>query len=99
MSRYVYFLATFAVLIAAPAPSFADSQPLVIYPRLYNFPGQQLCQVDRSDSRYREFCSPQNYHPYGASGYRPFGTYRPYRAARRYWVAPDARVVPIDSSH
>ena len=80
MGRHTYLLAAIllaaiAVLMAAPAPSFADDRLVVIYPRIYNFPGQQLCQVDRNDRRYREFCSPQSYHPYGASGYRPYGTY------------------------
>ena len=98
MSRYFLFAATFAALMAAPAPAptFADDLPLVIYPKIYNFPGQQLCQVDANDRRYREFCAPPSYHPYGASGYRPYGTYRPYRGMRRYWVAPDARIVKIN---
>ena len=95
MSRYIYALATIAVLIAMPAPSIADDPPVVIYPRISNFPGQQLCQVDRNDRRYRELCAPQSYHPYGASGYRPYGTYRPSRNVRRYWVMPNARVVHI----
>ena len=99
MPRHIYLLATFALLIFAPAPSFADSQPLVIYPRLYNFPGQQLCQVDNSDRRYREFCSPQSYHPYGVSGYRPLGTYRASRGVRRFLVAPNARIVHIDPNN
>ena len=97
MSRYFYFLvAMLALFVAVPGLSFADDQTIIVYPRVYNFPGQQLCQVDRNDRRYREFCSPQSYHPFGASGYRPYGTYRPYRSAQRYWVAPSARVVTID---
>ena len=100
MPRHVYLLVILSMFIAAfvsaPAQVRADETTVVIYPRIYNFPGQQLCQVDRNDRRYREFCSPQSYHPYGASGYRPYGTFRPYRGARRYWVAPDARVVHIN---
>ena len=95
-THYICFLAVFTALVATSVPSFADGLPLVIYPRLYNFPGQQLCQVDREDSRYREFCAPQSYHPYGVFGYRPLGSYRHYRHVRRFWVAPDARIVKIN---
>jgi hypothetical protein len=97
MRRYTYLLTAIAVLITAPAPSFADDLPLVITPRIYNYPGQQLCQVDRNDRRYRELCAPQSYHPYGVFGYRPFGTYRPYRSAQRFRVAPNARIVHINT--
>lgn len=97
MPRYFYCLmATLAVFISASAPSYADDPIIIVYPRVYNFPGQQLCQVDRNDRRYREFCAPQSYHPFGASGYRPLGTYRPYHGAQRFWVAPSARVVNVD---
>jgi hypothetical protein len=68
----------------------------VIHSRIYNFPGQQLCQVDRNDRRYREFCAPHSYHPYGATGYRPFGTYRPLRRARPYLLAPNAKIIRIE---
>jgi hypothetical protein len=99
MSRYFYLLAMFAIFISTPAPSFADDQVIIVYPRVYNYPGQQLCQVDRNDRRYREFCSPQSYHPFGATGYRPFGTYRPYRSVQRYWEMPGARVVNVDPQY
>lgn len=96
MPRFFFLIAMLAVFVAASSPSFADDQTIIVYPRVYNFPGQQLCQVDRNDRRFREFCSPQSYHPFGASGYRPFGTYRPYRSAQRYWVMPSARIVTIE---
>ena len=41
-------------------------------------PSWELCQRDRRDDGR---CSPYNYQPYGAYGYRPLGTYRPQRAA------------------
>mgnify|MGYP000368557193 CR=1 FL=1 len=94
MSRYVYLLFAAAVLIAAPAPSFAEL-PLVIHSRIYNFPGQQLCQVDHADRRYRAFCAPPSYHPYGSAGYRPFGTYRPPPRTRPYVLAPNAKIIHI----
>lgn len=101
MPRIFYPLVCFfvltAMLAAAPAEVHANDVTVVVYPRIYNFPGQQLCQVDRNDRRYREFCAPQSYHPYGASGYRPLGAYqayRPHRFVRRPW--PSAKVVQVD---
>ncbi|HWP27185.1 MAG TPA: hypothetical protein VNL39_12650 [Xanthobacteraceae bacterium] len=94
MPRYIHLLAAVAVIFAAPSPSFAEP-PLVIHSRIYNFPGQQLCQVDRAGRRYREFCAPQSYHPYGITGYRPFGTYLPLRRARPYVLAPNAKIIRI----
>ena len=96
MLRHVYLLAAIAAFIAAPAPVYANDRPVVVYPYIYNYPGQQLCQVDRHDRRYSELCAAQSYHPYGLSGYRPYGTYRPYRGEHGYWVAPDARVIKIN---
>lgn len=93
MSRYI-LAATAAILAAVPVPSFAEP-PLVIHSRIYNFPGQQLCQVDRADRRYREFCAPASYHPYGIRGYRPLGTYRPTGRVRPYVLAPNAKIIHI----
>lgn len=83
-------------VIIPPAQPKAQEVTVIAYPRIYNFPGQQLCQVDASDRRYREFCAPQSYHPYGAFGYRPLGTYQPYRPrlVRRGW--PNAKVIHVD---
>jgi hypothetical protein len=94
MSRHIHLLAAAAVLGCLPAPSFAEL-PLVIRSRIYNFPGQQLCQVDHGDRRYREFCAPPSYHPYGITGYRPFGTYRPLRRLRPYVLAPNAKIIRV----
>jgi hypothetical protein len=97
MSRYIYLLAAIAALVTTvPAPSDADNLPIVIAPRIYNFPGQQLCQVDQSNGRYRELCWPQSYHAFGASGYRPLGTYQPYRSFRRVWRQPNALIVHVE---
>lgn len=103
MPRTIYlFVSLFAcasVFIASPVQVSASDTIVLVQPRIYNFPGQQLCQVDRSDRRYREFCAPQSYHPFGASGYRPLGTYqayRPHRFVRRAW--PSAKVVHVDPS-
>ena len=99
MSRHIILMAVLAALAALPQASRADEQTILVYPRIYNFPGQQLCQVDRSDRRYREFCAPQSYYAYGAFGYRPLGTYRPYHAARVYRVAPSAKIVHVHPEH
>ena len=95
MLRQAYFLAALAALIAAPAPLQANDLPVVVYPSIANYPGRQLCQVDPSDRRYRELCGAHSYHPYGAAGYRPYGTYRPHHSAPGFWVAPDARIINI----
>ena len=99
MSRYLYALAALAALSAAPTPVLADDPTVVVYGRISNFPGQQLCQVDRSDRRYRDLCWPQSYHPLGYFGYRPLGTYQPYRSVRRFWIQPSAKIVRIDPNN
>ena len=98
MPRLFYLFVFLCVLVISPVHVAAQDVTVIAYPRIYNFPGQQLCQVDRNDRRYREFCSPQSYHPFGATGYRPFGTYatRTYRFVRRPYVQPSARIVRID---
>ena len=95
-SLLVSLSAILLVIVTSPAPLAAQEVTVIAYPRIYNFPGQQLCQVDASDRRYREFCAPQSYHPYGAFGYRPLGTYQPYRPrlVRRGW--PSARIIHVD---
>ena len=99
MPRHFYLIAVLAMLIISlSAPAKADDV-LLVTPRIYNYPGQQLCQVDRNDRRYREFCAPQSYQPFGATGYRPLGTYqvrRPIRVVRRPW--PSAKVISVDTS-
>jgi len=99
MPRHFYLIAVLAMLIISlSAPAKADDV-LLVTPRIYNYPGQQLCQVDRNDRRYREFCAPQSYQPFGATGYHPLGTYqvrRPIRIVRRPW--PSSKVIGVDTS-
>ena len=54
----------------------------------------QLCQPDRHDRH--ALCGPYSYQPYGASGYRPYGSFRQYRVAPAYVYVPDARILTID---
>jgi len=95
-SLLVLLSAIVFTLVASPAAVRAQEVTVIAYPRIYNFPGQQLCQVNAADRRYREFCAPQSYHAFGASGYRPLGTYQPYRPRlmRRDW--PSARIVQVN---
>ena len=95
MLRVRNCLAAFAAIFVLQAPASANDLPVVVYGGIHNYPGQQLCQVSRSDRRYRELCWPQSYHPYGAAGYRPMGTYRSYRSVRRAWIQPSAKIVQI----
>ena len=56
----------------------------------------ELCQKDRrSEGR----CTPYDYQPYGAYGYRPLGSYRPQHAAPAYVYVPDAKIISIDVSN
>ena len=72
---------------------------LPVYPYLRPDPAWKLCQIDAPPrgARVHYYCGPYSYHPYGANGYRPYGSYRPYRSAPVYVYAPDARVLYIES--
>ena len=96
IKRFVFVLVCAGALVTSLSLGLAQDVTVIAYPRIYNFPGQQLCQVDRNDRRYREFCAPQSYHPYGASGYRPFGTYQTYRPRYVRRMMPSAKIVRID---
>ena len=61
MSRFFFLV---AVLVAASIPTASSADDLVVlHSRIYNFPGQQLCQVDHTDRRYRDeqTCHPDTY--------------------------------------
>ena len=59
-------------------------------------PTMKVCQTDgRADGRY-VYCNQASYHPYGAPGYRPMGTYQAYRTAPAYIaVAPNPRIISL----
>jgi hypothetical protein len=54
------------------------------------------CQSDARGRRNTR-CVPPSYQPYGPGGYRPMGTYQPYRAPGVVMTAPDARIIVIES--
>jgi hypothetical protein len=56
-------------------------------------PSWELCQTDRrGDGR----CTPYNYQPYGAYGYRPLGVYRPHQPVPARVYVPDAKIITMD---
>jgi hypothetical protein len=59
-------------------------------------PAVKFCQTDlRADGRY-VYCNQGSYHPYGANGYRPLGSYQAYRTAPAYiTVQPEPRIVSL----
>jgi hypothetical protein len=82
-------------VVTVPPPSYVDDSVVVpMYPHVRPDPAWQLCQIDGGDRRRDYYyCGPYSYHPFGADGYRPFGTYYPYRRSPGYVLAPDARIV------
>lgn len=55
----------------------------------------ELCQSDR---RANGRCGPYNYQPFGAYGYRPLGSHRPYRPVSTYVYVPGAKVITIEGN-
>ena len=68
-------------------------------PHLRPDPAWKLCQTDQRQHNGRyQYCNQYSYHPYGSNGYRPMGTYRPYRSAPAYVVAPDPRIISVEAA-
>jgi hypothetical protein len=76
-----------AVYSPAPAPFYPYAQP---------DPAWRSCQSEQQ--RGTVYCGPTSYHPYGAYGYRPNGTYAGYRSPPIYAVAPNAKIITIETS-
>src|SRR5262245_26918705 len=90
---------TSSVLIVGAPTLYNEDGVMPACPYMYPDPAWKLCQTDQGprDSRYYQ-CGPYSYHPFGINGYRPYGTYRPYRAAPpRGHNIPSARVITIDA--
>jgi hypothetical protein len=86
-----------SVTIVGPPALYVDEGVLLAYPNFYPDPAWKLCQIDPTSHRNRYFyCGPYSYHPYGSLGYRPLGTYRPYRAAPIVMQAPSAKIININ---
>jgi hypothetical protein len=84
-----------AAVIGVPATLYADDGVVAAYPD----PSWKLCQIDeRGTGAIRYYrCGPYSYHPYGAHGYRPYGSYRAYRSTPAYVIAPNAKIISIQT--
>ena len=78
------------------APSTPEDDVVRVYPNPRHDPAWKVCQLDRRESDQRR-CGAYSYHPYGANGYRPYGTYADGRGAQIYMIAPNAKIISIDS--
>jgi hypothetical protein len=84
----------------ARAPRVIAIEPGVApaYAILRPDPAWKRCQIGpNAGGEGAYFCGPYSYHPYGAHGYRPYGSYRAYRSAPGYVLAPSAKIISIDS--
>jgi hypothetical protein len=94
--------ATYRRRAAAPAvvagigAIYAEDDVVRVYPNPRHDPAWKLCQLDQRESDQRR-CGAYSYHPYGANGYRPYGTYAAERGAPIYMIAPSAKIISIDS--
>jgi hypothetical protein len=87
---------TSSLMIAGAPTHYGDDGILPAHPNMYPDPTWKLCQIDDDPQGARYYhCGPYSYHPYGANGYRPLGTYKPYRPAPIYVYAPDARIISL----
>ncbi len=85
-----------SVMIVGAPTLYGDDGIMPAYPNMYPDPAWKLCQIEQGahDRRYYH-CGPYSYHPYGTNGYRPLGTYRPYRAVPTRGTVPSARIITI----
>src|SRR4051812_410478 len=66
-----------AAVIEMPGAVYAPGAAAPFYPYAQPDPASRSCQVE--GQRGVVYCGPTSYHPYGAYGYRPNGTYAGYR--------------------
>jgi len=85
-----------APVLAGLGAIYADDDVVRVYPNPRHDPGWKVCQLDRRESDQRR-CGAYSYHPFGANGYRPYGTYAAERGAQVYMIAPSAKIIAIDS--
>ena len=87
-----------AAVIPVPGTLQAEDGVVApVYPYVQPDPSWKLCQIDQRSGQRLYRCGPYSYHPYGAYGYRPYGNYRAYRSAPVYAIAPDARIITIET--
>jgi hypothetical protein len=83
-------------VVAGIGAVYAEDDVVRVYPNPRHDPAWKVCQLDRRESDQRR-CGAYSYHPYGANGYRPYGTYAAERGTQVYMVAPSAKIISIDS--
>jgi hypothetical protein len=83
-------------VVAGIGAVYAEDDVVRVYPNPRHDPAWKVCQLDRRESDQRR-CGAYSYHPYGANGYRPYGTYADGRGAQIYMIAPNAKIISIDS--
>jgi len=86
-----------AAVIEVPGEIQTSDGLVTVYPNLRPDPAWKLCQIDSRDLGRRSYrCTAYSYHPYGESGYRPYGTYKNYPTTPGYVLAPNARIIVIE---
>ena len=81
-------------VVVVPGPVQYDEGVMPAYVR--PDPAWKLCQFGEGERAHNPHCGPYSYHPYGAPGYRPYGSYRPRQNPGYILTAPDARVIVIE---
>ena len=88
-----------AAIVEVPGEIQTGDGLVTVYPNLRHDPAWKLCQIDSRDLGRRSYrCTAYSSHPYGEGGYRPFGAYRHHPAAPGYVVAPNAKIISIDTN-
>ena len=77
------------VVVVAPGAQYGEDGIAIVN-------GRQDASWQRCQGSGHNRCIQYNYQPYGASGYRPLGSYRAYRTSPSYVYVPDAKVITID---
>ena len=83
-------------VVAGIGAIYSERDVVRVYPNPRHHPAWKVCQLDQRESDQRR-CGAYSYHPYGANGYRPYGTYAAERGTQVYMVAPSAKIISIDS--
>jgi hypothetical protein len=85
-----------APVVASPGAVYAEDDVVRVYPNPRHDPAWKVCQLDQRESDQRR-CGAYSYHPFGANGYRPNGTYAAERGSQVYLIAPSAKIISVDS--
>ena len=83
-------------VVAGVGAIYAEDDVVRVYPNPQHDPAWKVCQLDQRESDQRR-CGAYSYHPYGANGYRPNGTYAEERGRQVYMIAPSAKIISIET--